>query len=364
MDHARASAERARSTSRCRATRPLRWSRFPNWLPSWGSAGCWSRTSRRGLACRRSRCSAPPGRAVRCCSGARVPCWSPPPMATTAARSPGWRPTSGSGRPCSPRWGCSRRPPRASPVKGRRWCGSTATTTTRFAVPRRSPTISPAAPWSRTPPGPVMSRSPLDRAGLPDVARRGRRASSAGRRGLVVVPVGVGSLAQAVVAALPAPPVPAAPRPCCRSSPVLPACAPGQPARPRKSRRRAAPRATVMAGAQLRHHVSARGLAGAARRAATRPSPSPTRTALARRGRPRPARRLSGPSGGGHPGRSPRRPDPHPERRAALGLGDGRRRRPAQHRRQLAGRRLTVQACNRSRTAEIAAHSSSPRELA
>ena len=64
--------------------------------------------------------------------------------------------------------------------------GSTATTTTRFVVPRPSPAISPAAPWSRTPPGRLRAGPRLDRAGLPDVARRDRHPArrGAGPRGV------------------------------------------------------------------------------------------------------------------------------------------------------------------------------------
>ena len=55
-------------TGACPATRRLRWSLSRSSLPSSGSGGCSSRTSRRGSACRRSRCSAPPGPATRCSS--------------------------------------------------------------------------------------------------------------------------------------------------------------------------------------------------------------------------------------------------------------------------------------------------------
>ena len=99
----------------------------------------------------------------------------------------------------------SRRPPPGSAGRARRWCGWTATTTPRSPRGRRSPTRGPAGPWFRTPPGPGYEQVPAwivegYQTLLEEVDAQLDRPPD-----LVAVPVGVGSLAEAVVAALPTP---------------------------------------------------------------------------------------------------------------------------------------------------------------
>ncbi len=148
--------------------------------------------------------------------------------------------------------------------------------------------------------------------------------------GLVVTPVGVGSLAQAVVTHY---------RQRGRPHPAMLAVEPDSAAGLLASLHAGEPVAvptadTVMAGLELRHGLGG-GLAGAApglRRGGRRDRPG----GAGGGGGPRPARRLLRSQRRGHPGRRPRSADPS---RAASGARArcGRRGRPAQHRRPLAG---------------------------
>ena len=88
----------------CLATLPLRWLTGPASPPGSASAGSSSRTRRPGWAWPRSRYSARRGRFTRSSPGSRPAprCfWLPPPTAITDARSPGWRACSGTGPACS-----------------------------------------------------------------------------------------------------------------------------------------------------------------------------------------------------------------------------------------------------------------------
>ena len=91
-------------TGRCLATRPLRWSPVPELAAELGVGRLLVKdeSSRLGLPAFKVLGASWASRQVlQRHPGAML---VPPPTATTAARSPGWRPISVSGRPCSSRW--------------------------------------------------------------------------------------------------------------------------------------------------------------------------------------------------------------------------------------------------------------------